>query len=93
MTVFTLDAPTVSAHTDALRADAAALTLLGRPPFPATGFFATYRAAVDEALACANERAEGISAEARRLAAAMDLAVAAADAVDGCTCEALEAVL
>lgn len=93
MTVFVLDASTVSTFTDDLRADAASLTLLGNPPFPSGGPFAAFRAAVDEAVTCANRRAEEVRADARRVAAAMDLTVHAAAAVDGCMCEALEAVL
>lgn len=82
MTCFTLHAATVTAHTTSLRADAAALQPLPTPPVPASGWFAEYRRALDEALSVANERACAITAEALRLADAMELTLQAADSVD-----------
>lgn len=93
MNVFELDSRTVSAHTDALRHDAAALHPLAQPPLELSGPAAQFGAAVTAAIEAANRSAADLVAETYRLASAMDLAAHAADSVDGATSHCLGAML
>lgn len=79
--------------TDSLRADAAALHLLDDVPVPDIWPLTDFRTAVASAVAKANTDADALRAEAKRIAAAMDLTVDAASAVDACTCRELGATL
>lgn len=93
METFALDAQTVFAHADSLRADAGALKPLPHVPipdvFPFEVFYAAYRTAVETA----EQRAQRVRDEARRVAANMETTVYAAESVDGATSAGLGALL
>ncbi|WJY96901.1 hypothetical protein CFOUR_02315 [Corynebacterium fournieri] len=93
MTVFQIDSADVSALTDSLREDAAQLQLLHDVNVPDIWPLGEFSATVKSAIGKANTDAEALRAEARRIAAVMDLTVDAAAAVDRCTCEQLRATL
>lgn len=93
MNVYAIDPAAVAAHTTSLRGDAAALHPLHPPCVPDAGPAAGFGAAARAALDAANQRAADLSAEALRLAAAMDLAAHATEAVDGATCHCLGGML
>lgn len=93
MTVFHIDPAAVSAMTDSLRADAEQLQLLDDVNVPDLWPLGEFSAALSQAITKANTDAEALRAEANRIAAAMDLAVDAAVAVDDRTCRKLEAPL
>lgn len=93
MNVYAIDPAVVAAHTASLRGDAAALRPLHPPCVPELGPAAGFGAAARVALDAANQRAADLSAEAIRLAGAMDLAAHATEAVDGATCHCLGGLL
>ena len=93
MTIFQLDSATVAARTDSLRADAANLHPLHDVAVPDAWPLGDFRAAVSHAIAKANADADALRGEARRIAAAMDLAVEAAASVEASTCQRLGATL
>ena len=93
MDIFELEASLVNSHTDSLRADAAQLQLLDDVNVPDFWPLGEFSAALSQAITKANTDAEALRAEANRIAAAMDLAVDAAVAVDDRTCRKLEASL
>ena len=82
MTVFEIDSATVHALTDALRRDAADLNPLIDLDLPRNSSHAFYNMIVTHAIDDANGRADQLRAEARRIAAVMDLTVDAAANVD-----------
>ena len=93
MNTFALDSDTVTAHTDALRADAEALAALPRVPVPSFYPFSGFHAGFTAATAAEEKRSQEVRDEARRVAAAMDLTVLAADTVDGNTSAGLGGML
>ena len=93
METFALDAHTVFAHTDSLRADAGALKPLPHVPVPSGFPFEVFHAAYRTAIDAAERRAQQVRDEARRIAANMETTVYAADSVDGATSAGLGALL
>ncbi|WP_066529828.1 hypothetical protein [Corynebacterium bouchesdurhonense] len=93
MNVYAIDPAAVAAHTASLRGDAAALRPLHPPCVPDAGPAAGFGAAARAALDAANQRAADLSAEALRLAEAMDLAAHATEAVDSAPCHCLGGML
>lgn len=93
METFAVDAHFVFTHADSLRADANALKPLPEVPIPDVFPFEVFRAAYTTAINTAEQRAQQVRHEARRVAANMETTVYAADSVDGATSAGLGSLL